>query len=156
MTIAPARVAGVSWISAATPPGRNGAIDPGILVALDIAGVGEIYRIGGAHAVAALAYGTESIARVEKIIGPGGAWASATKLVIQEDTCIDFIAGPTEILVLADETDDPEFIVLDMLAQAKHDYTASAVLVTTSPELAIRVKEFIEKYVEGAVEGYTI
>ncbi|MCD6488196.1 MAG: histidinol dehydrogenase [Desulfurococcales archaeon] len=87
------------------------------------------------------------------MIGPGGAWASAAKLVIQKDTCIDFIAGPTEILVLADETGDPEFIALDMLAQAEHDYTASAVLVTTSPELVIRVKEFIEKYVEGAVEG---
>ncbi len=146
MTIAPAKAVSVPWISATTPPGRNGMVDPGVLVALDIAGVKEIYRIGGAHAIAALAYGTETISRVEKIIGPGGSWVSAAKLVVQKDTSIEFIAGPTEILILADETSDPRFIALDMLAQAEHDYTASAILVTVSPEVAVQVRDFIEKY----------
>ncbi|MGC8983508.1 MAG: histidinol dehydrogenase [Desulfurococcaceae archaeon] len=150
MTVIPAQVAGVSKIVVATPPAPDGSIDPHILVVLDYLGVREVFKVGGAHAVAALAFGTESVPRVEKIVGPGGLWFTAAKQIIREyaDVDIDFIAGPSEILVIADETADPEYIAWDLISQLEHDEAAAAVLVTPSLSLAERVKEIIENLTE--------
>ena len=144
MTTIPAKVVGVPKIIACTPPSRGYNVNPSILVALDIVGVKEVYRVGGAHAIAAMAYGTETIPRVEKIVGPGGIWASVAKLIVQCDVAIDFIAGPTEIIIIADETANPKLIALDLLAQAEHDQYASAILLTPSRKVALKVKEFME------------
>ncbi|MGC8909966.1 MAG: histidinol dehydrogenase [Infirmifilum sp.] len=150
MTVIPAQVAGVSKIVATTPPAPDGSVDPHILVVLDYLGVREVFKVGGAHAVAALAFGTESVPRVEKITGPGGLWFTAAKQIIKEytDVDIDFLAGPSEILVIADETADPEYVARDLISQLEHDEAAAAVLVTPSPSLAERVKEIVETLVE--------
>ena len=141
MNVLPARVAGVPRIIMATPPGADGRVNPGTLVAADIAGVDEIYKAGGAQAIAAMAFGTESIPRVDKITGPGNIFVALAKKACFGFVSIDSVAGPSEILVLADETANPRYVAADLLSQAEHDELASAILITTSRELAERVSE---------------
>lgn len=147
MNIIPAKVAGVEKIVMVTPPGKDGKVNPGTLVAADIAGVDCIYKVGGAQAVAALAFGTETIPKVDKIVGPGNIFVALAKKAVFGFVSIDSIAGPSEILVLADETANPRFVAADLLSQAEHDEMASAILVTTSMELAEKVSEEVDKFV---------
>ena len=146
MNIIPAKVAGVERIVMTTPPGADGMVTPVTLVAAHLAGATEVYKVGGAQAVAALAYGTESIEKVAKICGPGNIFVALAKKSVYGHVSIDSIAGPSEILVLADETANPRYVAADLLSQAEHDELASAILVTTSEELADRV--------EGEIEGF--
>lgn len=148
MNVIPARVAGVDHIIMATPPGPDGKINPGTLAAADIAGVDAIYKVGGAQAVAAMAFGTSSVPRVDKITGPGNIYVALAKKAVYGYVSIDSIAGPSEILVLADETANPRYVAADLLSQAEHDELASAILVTTSKELAGKVSEQVEQFVE--------
>lgn len=148
MNIIPAKVAGVEKIVMVTPPGRDGKVNPGTLVAADIAGVDCIYKVGGAQAVAALAFGTETIPKVDKIVGPGNIFVALAKKAVFGFVSIDSIAGPSEILVLADETANPRFVAADLLSQAEHDEMASAILVTTSMELAEKVSEEVDNFVQ--------
>jgi len=147
MTVIPAKVAGVEWISVCTPPNQDGEIDPYTLVACDIAGADLIYRVGGVQAVGALAFGTETVAPVDKIVGPGNAYVTAAKMLVRGTTEIDFPAGPSEVLVLADETANPEYIALDMLAQAEHGPDSLSILATTSREVAEEVNEQVERFI---------
>ena len=147
MNIVPAKVAGVEKIMMTTPPGKDGKVNPGTLVAADIAGADVIYKVGGAQAVAALAFGTETIPKVDKIVGPGNIFIALAKKAVFGFVSIDSIAGPSEILVLADETANPRFVAADLLSQAEHDEMASAILVTTSMELANKVSEEVDKFV---------
>ncbi len=162
MNVLPAKVAGVPRIIMTTPPGADGKVNPGTLVAADIAGVDEIYKAGGAQAIAAMAFGTESIPRVDKITGPGNIFVALAKKACFGFVSIDSVAGPSEILVLADETANPRYVAADLLSQAEHDELASAILITTSRELAEKVsdeaarftqqlsrKEIIEKSLEN-------
>jgi len=146
MNVIPAKVAGVKEIIMTTPPGADGKVNPGTLVAADIAGVDTIYKVGGAQAIAALAYGTESIPKVDKITGPGNIFVALAKKAVYGYVSIDSIAGPSEILVLADETANPRYVAADMLSQAEHDELASAILITTSKELAEKVSKEVEKF----------
>ena len=146
MNIVPAQVAGVKKIVMVTPPDRYGEVTPATLVAAHEAGATHVYKVGGAQAIAALAYGTESIEKVDKIVGPGNIYVALAKKAVYGHVSIDSIAGPSEILVLADETANPHFVAADLLSQAEHDELASAILVTTSPELAEKVEEEIEGY----------
>ena len=146
MNVLPAKVAGVSRIIMTTPPGADGKVNPGTLVAADIAGVDEIYKVGGAQAIAAMAFGTESIPKVYKITGPGNIFVALAKKACFGFVSIDSIAGPSEILVLADETANPRFIAADLLSQAEHDEMASAILITTSRELAKKVSDEVEQF----------
>ncbi len=139
MNIVPAKTAGVERIIMTTPPGKDGKISANTLVAAHEAGVDEIYKTGGAQAIGALAYGTESIPKVDKIVGPGNIYVALAKKAVYGFVSIDSIAGPSEILVLADETANPRFVAADLLSQAEHDEMASAILVTTSPTLAQEV-----------------
>ncbi len=148
MNIVPAKVAGVEKIIMTTPPGKDGKVYPVTLVAANEAGVDEIYKVGGAQAIAALAYGTESIKKVDKIVGPGNIFVALAKKAVYGHVSIDSIAGPSEILVLADETANPRFVAADLLSQAEHDEMASAILVTTSGELAERVSEEVDGFVK--------
>ena len=148
MNIIPAKVAGVEKIVMVTPPGKDGKVNPGTLVAADIAGVDEIYKVGGAQAIAALAFGTETIPKVDKIVGPGNIFVALAKKAVFGFVSIDSIAGPSEILVLADETANPRFIAADLLSQAEHDEMASAILVTTSQELAEKVSVEVDNFVQ--------
>lgn len=143
----PAKVAGVEKIVMVTPPGKDGKVNPGTLVAADIAGVDYIYKVGGAQAIAALAFGTETIPKVDKIVGPGNIFVALAKKAVFGFVSIDSIAGPSEILVLADETANPRYVAADLLSQAEHDEMASAILVTTSMELANKVSEEVDKFV---------
>ncbi len=143
MTVIPAKIAGVERIVCCTPPQNNGKVADAVLVAADMAGADEIYKVGGAQAVAALAYGTESIKKVQKIVGPGNVFVTAAKKLVYGDVDIDFPAGPSEVLIIADETADAEYIAFDLLAQAEHDPNASCVLVTTSSELAQEVQKLV-------------
>jgi histidinol dehydrogenase len=145
MCAIPAKVAGVKKIVVCSPPGKNGNINPALLVAADIAGVTEIYRVGGAQAIAAMAYGTETVPKVDKIVGPGNVFVTAAKLEVDKDVAIDLPAGPSEILVIADETANASFIASDLLAQAEHDPQALAILLTTSKDLALAVREDVYK-----------
>ena len=149
MNVMPAKVAGVDRIVMTTPPGKDGKVYPVTLVAANEAGVDEIYKVGGAQAIAALAYGTESIRKVDKIVGPGNIFVALAKRTVYGHVSIDSIAGPSEILVLADETANPRYVAADLLSQAEHDELASAILITTSEELAKEVsrqtKEFTEQ-----------
>ncbi len=145
MDTIPAKIAGCGEIVMVTPPGRDGKINPAILAAAKIAGVDRIFKVGGAQAVAALAYGTESLPRVDKIVGPGNAYVAEAKRQVFGQVAIDMIAGPSEILVVADRTADPRYVAADMLSQAEHDRLASAVLVTDSNTLAQAVQQEIEK-----------
>ena len=147
MNIIPAKVAGVEKIVMVTPPGKDGKVNPGTLVAADIAGVDVIYKVGGAQAIAALAFGTETIPKVDKIVGPGNIFVALAKKAVFGFVSIDSIAGPSEILVLADETANPRYVAADLLSQAEHDEMASAILVTTSMELAEKVSEEVDKFV---------
>ena len=146
MNIVPAHVAGVKNIIMTTPPGKDGKVTANTLVAAKEAGVGAIYKVGGAQAIAALAFGTESIPKVDKIVGPGNIFVALAKKSVYGNVSIDSIAGPSEILVLADETANPRYVAADLLSQAEHDEMASAILVTTSEELAAKVSEEIEGF----------
>lgn len=147
MNVIPAKVAGVTDIIMTTPPGADGKVNPGTLVAADIAGVGTIYKVGGAQAIAAMAYGTQSIPKVDKITGPGNIFVALAKKAVYGYVSIDSIAGPSEILVLADETANPRYVAADLLSQAEHDELASAILITTSRELAEQVSEEVDGFV---------
>lgn len=148
MNIMPAKVAGVSKIVMTTPPDKNGKVNPATLVAANEAGADEIYKAGGAQAIAALAFGTESIPKVDKIVGPGNIYVALAKKAVYGHVSIDSIAGPSEILVIADETANPRFVAADLLSQAEHDELASAILVTTSEELASAVSKEVEQFVK--------
>ncbi len=148
MNVIPAKVAGVPEIIMTTPPGRDGRVNPGTLVAAHIAGVDKVYKVGGAQAIAALAFGTQSIPKVDKITGPGNIFVALAKKAVYGYVSIDSIAGPSEILVLADETANPRYVAADLLSQAEHDELASAILITTSSELASQVQEEIDGFVK--------
>lgn len=148
MNIVPARVAGVPNIIMATPAGADGKVNPATLVAADIAGVNAIYKVGGAQAIAALAYGTEMIPKVDKIVGPGNIFVALAKRAVYGHVSIDSIAGPSEILVLADESATPRYVAADLLSQAEHDELASAILITTSEELAQKVSDEVDGFVK--------
>lgn len=147
MNVIPAKVAGVKRIVMTTPPGADGKVYPSTLVAAKEAGVDEIYKVGGAQAIAALAFGTESIPKVDKIVGPGNIYVALAKKAVFGYVSIDSIAGPSEILVLADETANPRFVAADLLSQAEHDEMASAILITTSRTLAQKVSDETDKFV---------
>ena len=148
MNIIPAKVAGVDRIIMCTPPGKTGVIDPGTLVAADIAGADEIYRAGGAQAIGSMAFGTESISKVDKITGPGNIFVALAKKAVYGFVSIDSIAGPSEVMVLADETANPRYVAADLLSQAEHDELASAILVTTDEKLADAVNAQIEEFLK--------
>lgn len=148
MNVVPAKVAGVKRIVMTTPPSRDGKIPPSTLVAAKEAGVDEIYKVGGAQAIAALAFGTESIPKADKITGPGNIYVALAKKAVYGHVSIDSVAGPSEILVLADETADPRYVAADLLSQAEHDEMASAILVTTSETLANDVVKEIEGFLQ--------
>ena len=148
MNILPAKVAGVDEIVMVTPPGKDGKVTPTTLVAANEAGADVIYKVGGAQAIAALAYGTESIPKVDKIVGPGNIYVALAKKAVYGHVSIDAIAGPSEILVIADETANPRYVAADFLSQAEHDELASAILVTTSYELAVKVSEEADQFLK--------
>ncbi len=163
MNILPAKVAGVPHIVMTTPPSKEGKVNPAVLVAAKEAGVDEVYKVGGAQAIAALAYGTESIKKVDKIVGPGNIYVALAKKAVYGHVSIDSIAGPSEVLVLADDSANPRYVAADLLSQAEHDELASAILVTTSESFAYKVKEEIEKFtavlsrkeiIEKSLENY--
>ena len=147
MNVLPAKVAGVDRIVMCTPPGKDGKVYPSTLVAAKEAGVDEIYKVGGAQAIAAMAFGTESVPKVDKIVGPGNIYVALAKKAVFGYVSIDSIAGPSEILVLADETANPRYIAADLLSQAEHDEMASAILITTSQKLAEEVSAEIDQFV---------
>lgn len=146
MNIAPAKAAGVDEIVMVTPPGKDGKVTPTTLVAAHEAGADVVYKVGGAQAIAALAYGTESIPKVDKIVGPGNIYVALAKRAVYGHVSIDAIAGPSEILVIADETANPRYVAADLLSQAEHDELASAILVTTSQKLAEKVSEEVDGF----------
>lgn len=163
MNVVPAKVAGVDEIIMTTPPGKDGKVNPGTLVAADIAGVNRIYKVGGAQAIAAMAFGTESIPKVDKITGPGNIFVALAKKAVFGYVSIDSVAGPSEILVLADETANPRYVAADLLSQAEHDEMASAILITDSQRLAARVSEEVtgftqvlsrKEIIEKSLENY--
>ena len=163
MNVIPAKVAGVSEIIMTTPCNSEGKVNPGTLVAADIAGVDVIYKVGGAQAIAALAFGTESIPKVDKITGPGNIFVALAKKAVYGHVSIDSVAGPSEILVLEDETANPRYVAADLLSQAEHDELASAILITTSKELATKVSEEVAGFtavlsrreiIEKSLENY--
>ena len=147
MNVLPAKVAGVPRIVMCTPPGKDGKVYPSTLVAAKEAGVDEIYKVGGAQAIAAMAFGTESVPKVDKIVGPGNIYVALAKKAVFGYVSIDSIAGPSEILVLADETANPRYVAADLLSQAEHDEMASAILITTSKELAQQVSKEVDNFV---------
>ncbi len=149
MACVPARIARVKEIALCTP-GRDGTVSDAILVAAEMCGVNEVYSIGGAHAIAAMAYGTESVRKVQKIVGPGGAVVSAAKLLVRNDCEIDFLAGPSEVLVIADSSTSPDLAASDMLAQLEHDPQARAVMVSDSKSILDSTRRILEKKVESA------
>lgn len=148
MNIIPAKVAGVERIVMVTPPGKDGRVNPGTLAAAKVAGVDEVYKVGGAQAIAALAYGTESIPKADKICGPGNIFVALAKKAVYGQVSIDSIAGPSEILVLTDETANPSYVAADLLSQAEHDEMASSIMITTSKELAKQVSAEVERMTE--------
>ncbi len=163
MNIIPAKVAGVEQIVMTTPPAKDGKVYPATLVAANEAGVDVIYKVGGAQAIAALAYGTESIPKVDKIVGPGNIYVALAKKAVYGHVSIDSVAGPSEIMVVADETANAHYVAADLLSQAEHDQMASAILVTTSDELADKVSAEIDGYlpklsrreiIEKSLENY--
>ncbi len=148
MNIIPAEVAGVDRIVMVTPPGKDGKVNPVTLTAAHLAGATEVYKAGGAQAVAALAFGTESVPRVNKIVGPGNIFVALAKKAVYGHVSIDSIAGPSEILVIADDSANPRYVAADLLSQAEHDELASAILVTTSPELAEKVSQECDAFIQ--------
>lgn len=153
MNAIPASVAGVERIACVTPPTKDGSLDPAILEACRVAGVTEVYAVGGAQAIGALAYGTQSIAKVDKITGPGNAYVAAAKKIVSGDVGIDMIAGPSEVCVVADETALPELVAIDLMAQAEHDPLASCYLVTFSSEYADAVEAAIEQHMKSSTRA---
>jgi histidinol dehydrogenase len=149
MCVIPAKVVGVKEIMVCSPPREDGAINPSLLVAADIAGASEIYRVGGAQAIAAMAYGTETVPKVDKIVGPGNVFVTTAKMEVSKDVAVDFPAGPSEVLIIADETANVSFVASDLLAQAEHDPRALAILFTTSENLAHAVEEEVFKQLES-------
>ena len=149
MNIVPAKIAGVERVVMATPCDREGKVNPMVLVAASEAGADEIYKMGGAQAVVAMAFGTQSVPKVDKITGPGNIYVALAKKLVSGVVGIDSIAGPSEILVLADETANPRYVAADLLSQAEHDEMASAILVTTSQELAERVSAEVDNFVKN-------
>lgn len=147
MNVIPAKVAGVDEIIMVTPPDKDGGINPYIGVAAKIAGIDKIYKVGGAQGVAALAYGTETIQKVDKIVGPGNIFVATAKKLVFGEVDIDMIAGPSEILVIADEKSDPSFVAADLMSQAEHDRLASSILITTSKDLYEKVEVELEKQI---------
>lgn len=145
MNVMPAKVAGVQKVIMCTPPGKDGKVNPAVLVAAREAGVDEIYRAGGAQAIAAMAFGTASIPKVDKVVGPGNIYVAMAKKMVYGYCDIDMIAGPSEVMVVADSSADPKFVAADLLSQAEHDVLASAVLVTTSEKLAYEVQNELER-----------
>lgn len=156
MNIMPAKVAGVEEIIMVTPPGKDGKVNPTTLVAAKEAGADAVYKVGGAQAIAALAYGTESIPKVDKIVGPGNIYVALAKKAVYGHVSIDSIAGPSEILVLADDTANPHYVAADLLSQAEHDELASAILVTTSRSLAEKVSEETDNFIRQLSRGEII
>ena len=156
MNIMPAKVAGVDEIIMVTPPGKDGKVTPTTLVAAKEAGADRVYKVGGAQAIAALAYGTESIPKVDKIVGPGNIYVALAKKAVYGHVSIDSIAGPSEILVLADETANPRYVAADLLSQAEHDELASAILVTTSMDLAEKVSAQTDEFIRELSRGEII
>ena len=163
MTVIPAKIAGVSKVICCTPPAQNGKVKNEILAAASISGADEIYSVGGAQAIAAMTYGTESIPKVDKIVGPGNIYVTTAKKLVYGDVDIDFPAGPSEVLIIADAESNPNYVALDMLAQAEHDPNAAAVLVTTSKTLAEIVNNIIndkilsiprKEIIEESLENY--
>lgn len=154
MNAIPARIAGVERIVMVTPPSKNGKIAPSILAAAHIAGVDEIYKLGGAQAIAALAYGTRSVPKVDKIVGPGNIFVATAKKMVFGEVNIDMVAGPSEILVIADDGCNPAFVAADLLSQAEHDKMASAILITDSEKLAKSVAEELEKQIPLLPRAY--
>ena len=148
MAAVPARVAGVERIIVCTPPGKDGKIDAAVLVAAKVAGVDAVFKVGGAQAIAAMAYGTETVPKVDKIVGPGNVYVVAAKQVVAPNVGIDFAAGPTEVLIIADRSANPRFIAADLLSQAEHDTDAAVVLVTTSEGLASEVRELAREMIK--------
>jgi histidinol dehydrogenase len=151
MTIIPAKVAGVRKVVMCTPPGPDGRVNPLTLAAAKVAGADHVYRVGGVQAIAAMAYGTESVMKVDKIVGPGNVYVTAAKMQIRDMAEIDFPAGPSEVLIIADDSAYPEMIASDMIAQAEHDPQAVSVLVTTSEKLADMVKEEVLKQAQSTL-----
>lgn len=143
----PAKIAGVGEVVMVTPPGKDGKVNPAILAAAQVAGIDRIFKVGGAQAIAALAYGTETIPKVDKIVGPGNAFVAEAKKQVFGAVSIDMIAGPSEILIVSDGKSDPRHIAADLLSQAEHDKLASAVLVTDSPDLALAVQRELEEQI---------
>ncbi|EMA42286.1 bifunctional histidinal dehydrogenase/ histidinol dehydrogenase [Halococcus morrhuae DSM 1307] len=154
MTVIPATVAGVEQVAVATPPADE--LSPATLAALHVAGADAIHQVGGAQAIAALAYGTETVSPVEKIVGPGNRWVTAAKAAVRNDCAIDFLAGPSEICVLADDSATPEFVAADLVAQAEHDPAASVVAITDDEELAENIVAAVDRQVEGREREETI
>ena len=148
MNIVPAKIAGVAHVVMCTPCNKEGKVNPAVLVAAKEAGADEVYKVGGAQAIAAMAFGTESVPKVDKITGPGNIFVALAKKAVSGFVSIDSIAGPSEILVLADETANPRYVAADLLSQAEHDEMASAILVTTSKELAEKVSEEVDAFVK--------
>ncbi len=148
MAAIPARIAGVEQIIACTPPKKDGRVNAAVLVAADVAGIDAVFKVGGAQAIAAMTYGTATVPKVDKIVGPGNVYVVAAKQVVAPNVDVDFAAGPSEVLIIADASANPAYIAADMLAQAEHDPAAAAMLVTTSLELTSKVFESLEKMVE--------
>jgi histidinol dehydrogenase len=140
MAAVPARVAGVRSVIVCTPPGRDGKVNNAVLVAAKVAGVGAVFKVGGPQAIAAMAYGTEAVPKVDKIVGPGNIYVAAAKQLVASKVDIEFTAGPSEVLIIADESAEPRFIAADLVSQAEHDANAAVVLVTTSEALAVKVQ----------------
>jgi histidinol dehydrogenase len=150
MAVIPAKQAGVKRIVVVSPPGRDGKIDPLTIVAAKMCGATEIYKVGGAQAIGALAYGTKSIPKVDKIVGPGGKFVSIAKSLVSDQTAIDMVAGPTELGILADASSDPELIALDLIAQAEHSKDTMCFVITQSKTVAKQIQKSIEKLIPGA------
>ena len=153
MTIIPAKVAGVRRVVMCTPPGPDGQVDPLTLAAAKVAGADHVYRVGGVQAIAAMAYGTDSVVKVDKIVGPGNVYVTSAKMQIRDKAEIDFPAGPSEVLIIADDCAHPAMVAADMIAQAEHDPHAVSVLVTISESLASKVKEELLKQAQSTVRG---
>ena len=145
MSVVPAKIAGVQTIVVVTPPGKQGKIDPLVLVASDICGADMIFKVGGAHAIAALAFGTKSVPKVDKIVGPGGAFVTTAKYLVTNVASIDMLAGPTELVIFADDSANPKLIALDLISQAEHSSDTKCILITTSQNLANKVTSEITK-----------
>jgi len=150
MSVIPAKMAGVKRIVVVSPPGRDGKIDPLTIVAAKMCGATEIYKVGGAQAIGALTYGTKSIPKVDKIVGPGGKFVSIAKSLVSDQTAIDMVAGPTELGIIADTTSDPELVALDLISQAEHSKDTMCFVITQSKAMAKRIQKSIEKLIPSA------